>query len=44
MEVVLSGEFYRDRMKREQARHKKRQNESENEIEPEDEERLLELL
>jgi hypothetical protein len=35
-ETVLPGEFYRDRFKREQTRHRKRQNELENEKEPED--------
>jgi hypothetical protein len=38
---VLPGEFYRDRLKREQARHRQRQNEPENEKEPEDSNGLL---
>ena len=40
-EAVLPGEFYRDRLKREQARHRQRQNEPENEKEPEDSNGLL---
>ena len=32
-EAVLPGELYRDRLKREQARHRERQDEQENETE-----------
>ena len=35
-ETVLPGKFYRDRLKREQSRHRKRQSGPENEKEPED--------
>jgi hypothetical protein len=33
---VLSGEFYRNKLKREQTRHRRRQNKPENEKEPDD--------
>ena len=34
-EAVLPGQLYRDRLKREQARHRRRQNEPENDKKPE---------